>query len=226
MGFAAISLALAIVAAQPDPEPRLLLAAPTRTGVEASPRRLFNAALRAQEKGDLALAVQLFMAARLAPRLSFADELYARGAAQRQVRLLAGRDDDAAAAAAVMIGNHKNEAGDLEALIRTLLRRFDPGHSDALEIANGTLMSVRFHRPTGRVWIEIEIDGAERRLIEADGPIGPFSAGHRVAIVMAKLHGKAAIGWRLIAMGGERSDGWQILSARGVPGAGITPEPL
>lgn len=220
-GALSLVLALAAVAAEPETSaPRLVSAAPTRAGEEWSPRRLFNAGLRAEERGDLTLACQLYMAARLAPRLAFADELYARGAALRKLRLLAGRDDDAAAAAATLIGD-SGDAGDLAPLLRTLLRRLDPGVREPLEVVNGQIISVRFHRPTGQVLVELEVDGGDRRVLEADGTVGPFSAGHRVAVVMRRIRGKAAVGWRLVAMGAEHADGWQILRVRGLPGPGM-----
>jgi hypothetical protein len=208
---ALIAFLLAALLAASDAQPELLAAASTRSAEEPSPRRLFNAGLRAEERGDLGEACRLFMAARLVPRLSFADELYARGAALRQVRLLAGRDEDAATAAALLLGATGAESGDLGPLIGRLLRRFEPGAKRPLEQHTGTIVSLRFHRPSGHVLVEVEIDGGERRIIEAEGVVAPFSAGDRVAIVIRRIKGHAAAGWRLVAMGQERSDGWQIL---------------
>src|SRR5262245_33086245 len=87
---------------------KIVRAAPLRQDNEWPPRRLFNAGLDAEQHGNLTLAVQLYMSARLAVRTSIADELYVRGAALRLVRILSGYDDDAAAAVATLI---KEEAG-------------------------------------------------------------------------------------------------------------------
>jgi hypothetical protein len=87
----AASLALSLAPAARADDGALVVAAPTRSAEEASPRRLFNAALRAEEKGDLLAATQLLLAARLAPRRALADTIYARGAGLRLVRLLAPR---------------------------------------------------------------------------------------------------------------------------------------
>jgi hypothetical protein len=149
----ALFYAPAALAAEPA---RLVFAAPTRAGEEWSARRLFNAALRAEERGNLMAACQLFMASRLAPRASFADVLYARGAALRLVRLLAGRDDDAALASALIIED-RGETSDLGPLIRSLMRRLRPEPE----------VDVQHHRPlryapkTEHVTMELRLDGGD-----------------------------------------------------------------
>ncbi|MCC7384137.1 MAG: hypothetical protein IT384_20000 [Deltaproteobacteria bacterium] len=215
------ALSLVVLSSAPaDGGAKLVFAARTRVADEWSPRRLFNAALRKEESDNLTQACQLLMAARLAPRLSFADELYARGAALRMVRLLAGRDDDAAAAVALLIGEGV-ESGELAPLVRTLVRRLsEPG----LDHFGGLIVAVRLERASRRVVIDLDVDGGERRTLEADGPIGPFSAGQRVELIARRLPGRPQIGWRLIAMSAEGADGWQILRVQRIEGEPTDPE--
>ncbi len=213
--FVAIALLAQAPAWADEPVGRFVVAASTRSE-EQSPRRLFNAGLRAEETGNLALACQLFMAARLAGRDGVADKLYARGAALRLVRLLAGRDDDAASAAAVLIED-RGESSDLGPLVRTLLRRVQ-GERPAVEIVTGTLLSTRWTRATDGVLLELELDGGDTRVVEADAPVSPLSAGLRVRAMVRKTSGRAAAGWRLIAMGREQADGWQLIRVADLPG--------
>ncbi|MFO0726773.1 MAG: hypothetical protein U1E65_23500 [Myxococcota bacterium] len=213
-----IALALSAVAgpSSADESSRLVFAAPTRAGEEWSARRLFNAALRSEERGNLLAACQLFMASRLAPRSSFADVLYARGAALRLVRLLAGRDDDAALAAAMLIED-KGETSDLGPLIRTLMRRLESERSE-VELMTGTLLSLRYNPRTERVTIEVEVDGGDRKIIEADGAVAPFSAGNRVTALVRRVSGRASAGLHLIGLSKEGHDGWTMLRIHGLPG--------
>src|SRR5262249_17872838 len=144
-----------------DDREQLVRAAPLRGDPEWPPRRLFNAALSAEEQGNKTLAVQLYMSARLAARDSLADELYARGAGLRLVRILAGYDDDAAAAAAMLV---TKEAGpkattDLAPLIRTLMRRFERTDDKELTYLTGVISAIRF-KPTGVAMIELKLDDA------------------------------------------------------------------
>lgn len=211
----ALALALSTVPAQAEPPGRFVVAASTRSE-EQSPRRLFNAGLRAEEGGNLALACQLFMAARLAARESVADMLYARGAALRLVRVLAGRDDDAASAAAVLIED-AGESSDLGPLVRTLLRRVR-GERPAVEMLSATLVATRWARATDSVLLELELDSGEQRVVEADAPVSPLSAGLRVKVLVRKTHGRASSSWRLVAMGREHADGWQLIRVSDLPG--------
>lgn len=223
----ALAVATAVAALAPSParsdEPvgRFMVAASTRSE-EQSPRRLFNQGLRAEESGNLALACQLFMAARLAARDSVADALYARGAALRLVRVLAGRDDDAASAAAVLIEDG-GESSDLAPLVRSLLRRVH-GDRAAVELLSATLVSTRWTRATDSVLLELELDDGERRVVEADAPVSPLSAGLRIRALVRKTSGRAASSWRLVAMGREHADGWQLIRVTDLPGTPIDPD--
>lgn len=209
----ALFYAPAALAAEPA---RLVFAAPTRAGEEWSARRLFNAALRAEERGNLMAACQLFMASRLAPRASFADVLYARGAALRLVRLLAGRDDDAALASALIIED-RGETSDLGPLIRSLMRRLEAGKPE-VELLSGTIASLRYVPKTEHVTMELELDGGDRRVIEAEAPVAPFSAGNRVTTLVRRVAGRAQASLHLVALGRERLDGWVLLRVRDLPG--------
>lgn len=210
-----LALAGGAIPAKAEPPGRFVVAASTRSE-EQSPRRLFNAGLRAEEGGNLALACQLFMAARLAARESVADVLYARGAALRLVRVLAGRDDDAASAAAVLIED-AGESSDLGPLVRTLLRRVR-GERPAVEMLSATLVATRWARATDTVLLELELDSGEQRVVEADAPVSPLSAGLRVKVLVRKTHGRASSSWRLVAMGREHADGWQLIRVADLPG--------
>jgi hypothetical protein len=195
----------------------LLRAAPLRGDPEWSPRRLFNAGLAAEDNGNKTLAVQLYMSARLAARGGIADDLYARGAGLRLVRVLAGYDDDAAAAAAYLV---QREAGvrattDLAPLIRTLLRRFD---RDELALLTGTIMSVRVQKTTGHALVALHTEDGERRVVYAEGFVGPFSAGDPVRVLVKKENSRSAASYRLVAMSHAKADGWQILGVSGLPG--------
>jgi hypothetical protein len=212
-------LALAPAAAQAaEPAARLVFAAPPRAGEEWPPRRLFNSGLEAEERGNLVMACQLYLASRLATRASLADELYARGAALRLVRILLGYDDDAAVAAALLAAPAA-EGSDLAPVVRGLVRRLERGAERNLELLSGTLLSVRFQRSSGQVFLELDPDGGERRIIAAESPVGPFSAGQRVKMLIQRLRGNANAGWRLLALAGDHADGWQIIRVRGLPGS-------
>ena len=195
--------------------PKFVVAASTRSD-EQSPRRLFNAGLRAEESGNLTVACQLFMAARLASRSGVADALYARGAALRLVRILAGRDDDAASAAAVLIED-RGESSDLGPLVRSLIRRFGTEPAN-LEMAHGTIIAARWNRATEAIALEVELESGETRVVEAQAQIAPISAGQQVKMLVKKTRGHAAAGWTLIALARESADGWQILRVDGLPG--------
>lgn len=216
-GFVVLG-ALVLLTTQVDPAaagPRLVVAAPLTAGPEWSPRRLFNAGLSAEESGNLVEACQLYMAARLARRAAFADDLYARGAGLRLLRMLATRDEDAAAAAALFVERSTRDS-DLRPLVRVLQRRVDEAHE--LELVSGTIMSVRFKKSTGTVFIELESEAGEARILASDGPIGPFSAGHEVKVLLRKVHGKAAASWQVVGMAAAGADGWQLLRVDGLPG--------
>jgi hypothetical protein len=202
-------LSAAALPAHADP-PRLLSAAAPRSGHD-SPRRLFNLGLRAEEEGDRRKACRLYLAVRLALRASYADELYARGAALRLVRLLVGEDEDAALAAAVLAdGDAIGDASDLFPIVRGLMRRFG---RDA-ELVQGLIVSVRYQKTSGEVLIELENDAAERRIVAADGPIAPFSAGQRVRALLVRAEGRASAAFDLVAIGADASDAWSLLRVR------------
>ena len=195
---------------------RLVMAAPVKGGAEWSPRRLFNAGLEAEERGNLVHATQLYMAARLATRTVFADDLYARGSGLRLLRVLAGRDSDAAVAAAILVAGSAR-ASDLAPLVRSLVRRLH--NEPRLEALSGTILSMRYHRRTGRVLVELEDEMSKVvRIVDAEGPVGPFSAGHRVRAVVRRMYGDAEAGWRVVALAAGDADGWQLLRVRGLPG--------
>lgn len=220
----AASLALSLAPAARADDGALVVAAPTRSAEEASPRRLFNAALRAEEKGDLLAATQLLLAARLAPRRALADTIYARGAGLRLVRLLAPRDEDAALAAALLVDDG-GASSDLAPLIRALMRRLDDAREAPVKVWSGVLTQLRYEARLDRVYAELELDGGARHLFEADGPIGPFSAGHRVTVMVHESRSvRGASRIALVAMKSDRLDGWQLLRVRRLPGKGVEPD--
>jgi hypothetical protein len=201
-----------------EAKPTLVRAAPLRGGEIQSPRRLFNTGLKEEEEGNLTRAVQFYLSARLSLRQSFADELYARGAGYRLVRILAGYDDDAAAAAAMLVtAEDTSLSSDLAPLIRTLLRRM----MEDLESKTGIISSIRFRARDNQTVIEIE-EGEERHLVLADGSVGPFSAGDEVRILMRRDRKAAYAGWRMIAIGPADTDSWQMLSVSGLPGDALS----
>ncbi|MCK6544336.1 hypothetical protein L6R52_00555 [Myxococcota bacterium] len=195
----------------------IVRAAPLRGDAEWPPRRLFNAGLEAEQQGNKTRAVQLYMSARLAARGTIADELYARGAGLKLVRILAGYDDDAATAAALLVTSEAGEktTTDLAPLIRTLLRRVDREDQE-LQVLRGTIASIRFHQ--GRASIELALADGDRRIVAADGAVGPFSAGDEVRAFVRRDSTRAAAGWRLVGMGHAKADGWQLLAVSGLPG--------
>ncbi len=198
----------------------LVRAAPLRTGAILSPRRLFNNGLSEEEQGNMTRAVQYYLSARLSARHSFADQLYARGAGYRLVRVLAGYDDDAAAAAAMLVSEIDPSSSDLAPLIRTLLRRLDDeGDGADLVTKKGVILSIRYRVHEKQSVLEMDLDGDdEKQLILADGGVGPFSAGDRVRVLVRRDRKRAYAGWRLIAVGHADADGWQMLAVSGLPG--------
>lgn len=220
-----LAMVLVLVAADTSvawAKPQLVRAAPVRGTRIQSPRRLFNSGLVEEEQGNVTRAVQFYLSARLSIRRSFADELYARGAGYRLVRILAGYDDDAAAAAAMLVSDEAESpaTSDLAPLVRTLLRRLDDDGTGAdLEVALGVIASVRYKPRTRQTVIEIMAEEEnERRLVLAEGPVGPFSAGDPVRILVRRDRSRAYAGWRLVAVGHAEADGWQLLSVSGLPG--------
>lgn len=197
--------------------PCLVRAAPASGSATWSPRRLFNAGLGAEEKGDPLTAVRLYLAARLADRHSFADELYAKGAGLRLIRVLAGYDDDAATAVALLVEDEvERPSTDLAPLIRTLVRRLDPEEGRELELVHGRVDALRFRDADGAAVVEIGLADGTRRTIAAHGPIGPFSAGDEVrALVRRDRHGEWNE-WRLVSMAFSKKDGWGLLAVEGL----------
>lgn len=179
-----------------------------------SPRRLFNMGLVAEQRGDGLTAVARYMAARLAPRTSFADDLYARGAGLRLLRLLAGRDDDAAAAvAAALASDGSAKPGtDLSPLVRSLLRRLER----EFLVVEGIIEGVKLDAEGGTRLVIRDGAGAEH-VIRAPAPVGPFTAGDAVRVVARRhLEGEAT----LVALGHTESDAWRLMAVRGLAAAG------
>lgn len=220
-GFGVVLLALVGLSTEAGAtERQLVRAAPVAGNESWSPRRLFNAALEGEQRGDLVGAVQLYLSARLSQRLSYADQLYARGAGLRMVRVLAGFDDDAATAAALMVSAEaeRGAATDLAPLIRSLLHRLQ--RDGELEVLRGTIAAIRFHKRLGVSIVEVEDqDTEERRVVLAEGTLGPFSAGDAVRMLVKRDQTRALASWRMIAVGPGAADGWQLLSVQGLPGA-------
>jgi hypothetical protein len=218
-----LGLAWVVLAALPSTawaERQLVRAAPVAGHESWSPRRLFNAALAGEQRGDLMGAVQLYLSARLSRRESFADQLYARGAGLRLVRVLAGVDDDAATAAALMVSAEAERGSptDLAPLIRSLLHRLE--NAGELEVLKGTIAAVRFHKRLGCSIVEVEDEHTEeRRVILAEGTIGPFSAGDLVRMLVKKDQTRALASWRMVAVGPAEADGWQVVSVQGLAAA-------
>jgi hypothetical protein len=103
-------------------------------------------------------------------------------------------------------------SSDLAPLIRTLLNR-------DLERTTGVIASVRYRPREDQSVIELEVDGeSDKRLILAEGVIGPFTAGDHVRLLIRKDRKHAFAGWRLIAAGPSEADGWQMLAVTGLPG--------
>lgn len=199
---------------------RIVRAAPVQGDREWSPRRLFNTALAAEEEGNATRAVQLYLAARLVERHSFADELYARGSALRLVRVLSSYDDEAASAAALWLRRESRDRAltDLAPLIRLLLQRLESS-TGGYEVLVGTIASIRFREETGHAIIEMVTADDAQRLIRADAVVGPFSAGDPVRVLVRRDSTHALAEHRLVAMGHAAADGWQLIAARGLPGA-------
>jgi hypothetical protein len=212
---ALLALSSAVADAAPD---RQLIRAASVTGNESwSPRRLFNAGLDEEEQGDPVAAVRLYLSARLSQRQSFADQLYARGAGLRLVRVLATVDEDAAIAAALLVtAEADGSTTDLAPLIRTLLRRLDT--SSDLMVVRGVIAAVRYHKKLAVSVLELEPEaGDDRRLIIAEGTVGPFTAGDEVKLLVRRDPSRALAAWRMVAMGRGNADGWQLISVVGLP---------
>lgn len=194
----------------------LVQAAPTE-GRAASPRRLFNMGLAAEEKGDGLGAVARYMAARAVPRTSFADTLYARGAGLRLIRLLAGRDDDAAAAIATALAQDggSRPGTDLSPLVRSLLAHVERD----LEVLEGVLVAVRLDAEGGTELRVVDAEGVSR-LIRAIAPVRPFTAGDAVRVLVRR--GPEAVA-QLVAMGPKADQAWRLLEVRSVPSLGKSP---
>lgn len=212
--LAAALVALTLTEPTPDiPEPeqgassaRLVAAAPIPVFDGWTSRRLYNAGLVAEESRDWLGALRWYLAAGLAPRGAYADRRYAEAASGRLVRVLAPRDEDAAAAVAATI---EGVDSDLGPLVRLLRRRVD--EADGLRLVSGTLVSLRWRARSGRVLVELlEAEGGSR-VIEADTSVAPFSAGDRLRAMIRAVPGRAATGWRLVALGRAEAPGWQLL---------------
>lgn len=181
-----------------------------------SPRRLFNMGLGAEERGDGGGAVARYLAAGLVPRSSFADALYARGAALRLIRYLAGRDDDAAAAVAVLLSSQEalRPGTDLSPLLRSLLARVE----HELVLIEGLISSVRLDARGGAL-LEV-LDGAGGVLVvRSPEPVAPFSAGDGVRILARQAGAGPA---ELVALGAVSTEAWRLLAVRGLGRAGPT----
>ena len=176
MAFSTTLLLSLALSAQPVGAPRLLFAAPLTEHAPRSPRQLFNAALSAEEQSNVTKACQLYLAARLAPRAAFADELYARGAAIRLVRLLAERDEDAAAAAALMVHgtiSYKeamSQSADPEDLSLKLRRMF-PNLEQGEEMATSDFAEIQELIQFRKLYEEQE-EKAQLRKAESDEEAG------------------------------------------------------
>lgn len=188
------------------PSPALLHAAAPDT---LSPRRLFNKGLAAEERGDNLDAVASYMAARLAHRTSFADTLYARGAGLRLIRLLAGRDDDAAAAVASVLADSggSRPGTDLSPLVRSLLARVE----HELQPVEGVLQSVQLLKAGGTRLVIVEA-GGELQTVDATAPVGPFSPGDKVRLLMRPREGAQAT---LVVLGRAGEGGWRLMTLAG-----------
>jgi peroxiredoxin len=64
------------------------------------------------------------------------------------------------------------------------MRRLDDAREAPVKVWSGVLTQLRYEARLDRVYAELELDGGARHLFEADGPIGPFSAGHRVTVMV------------------------------------------
>jgi hypothetical protein len=212
-----VALAL-VIASTPGaalgPETPALVRAADAPTHAPSPRRLFNLGLGAEEVGDGGGAVARYMAAGLVPRSSFADALYARGAALRLIRFLAGRDDDAAAAVATLLsGDDEVRPGtELSPLLRSLLVRVE----QELVLSEGILSSVRLD-PHGGAILEILDGSGGARVVHAPAPVAPFSAGDGVRFLARQGAGGAT---ELVALGAVDTGAWRLLAVRGLGRAG------
>ncbi|MEQ9498326.1 MAG: hypothetical protein RIT81_15745 [Deltaproteobacteria bacterium] len=201
-----------------EASPTLVRAAPTTGTTVWSPRRLFNAALAAEENGGSVEAVRLYLAARLAPRKSYADQMYAKGAGLRLVRILAGYDDDAATAAAMLVDDEARRSGytDLAPLIRSLVRRMEDPEAD-LQIVRGRIDAVRYRPADDAAVVRLRLRDGSLRVFAAHGPVGPFSAGDQIrALVRREQFGQWAH-WRLVSLSYAGDDGWGLLAVDNLP---------
>lgn len=183
-------------------------AAPT-SGRVPSPRRLFNSGLAAEEQGQGPQAVARYLQARMVPRTSFADALYARGAGLRLLRLLAGRDDDAATAiAALLARDGEPEPGsELSPLMRSLLARV----GERLEVWTGVVTAVTLDR-AGGAWLTLRRPDGDARKVWSPAPVSPFSAGDPARVV-ARRRGDDYV---LVALGRPETRTWGLLAVRGL----------
>jgi len=208
-GWAIGALVASLVASAPSgtDAPALVHAAPTE-GRAASPRRLFNMGLAAEEQGDGLAAVARYMAARAVPRTSFADSLYARGAGLRLIRLLAGRDDDAAAAVATALAQDDGPGPgtELSPLVRSLLAHVE---RDLLSV-QGILVSVRLDAQGGTDLVVVDAGGVAHS-VHAIAPVHPFTAGDSVRF-LARRVGQAAA--HLVAMARSEVLAWRLLEVQ------------
>jgi len=199
-------------------ESRTVLAAAQATDSAWSPRRLFNAGLVAEETGNLTEACQFMMAARLTMRRGFTDDLYAKGALLRLLKIVAGRDEDAATAAAFQVARAARSSA-LDPMVKMLVRRLD--RTDDLASVTGTILSVRLDKRTRHLMIELEPDHGTARIIDVGPRLGSFTAGHRVRALLRRVDGRARAGWRLVALSAERAEGWELMRVRGLEGAPV-----
>ena len=85
------------------------------------------------------------------------------------------------------------------------------GSDGVLEMRSGTITSMRYRKASGVVHIELDGDDGEKRIISSDAPVSPFTAGQQVRVLLRRMHGKAAAGWRVIAMAHSDASSWEII---------------
>lgn len=200
-------------------KPALVRAAPAAGTATWSPRRLFNAGLAAEERHDPQAAIELYLAARLSARSAFADELYAKGAGLRLVRVLSRFDEDAATAVALHVADEARGQGttDLAPLIRTLVRRVMGKRRTDLELVRGRIDAIRYREADGAAVVDIGLPSGAKRVVAAHGPVGPFSAGDNVRVLIRRERHGSWAEWRLISMSYKKQDGWKLIAVEGLP---------